>query len=110
MAKNDTPVCEFCGSCFTRIRHNQIFCSNDGKCRRLASHYRKHPDPFKMQADIERMKNHPDRTVTMIDLQNQIADLNRKVDLLTSMLLQSHSPTPLHPPVKINGHVTSRAV
>lgn len=110
MARNHTPQCEFCGSAFTPIRGNQLFCSNDGKCRRLACHYRKHPDPSKMAKDMERMKIHPDKTVTLIDLQKQIVELNKKVEILTQLLLQQHPPTPLHTPIKINGRATSKAV
>lgn len=107
--KSPNRQCEFCGSDLHELRPGQLFCSNKGKCRRLASKYRKNPNPAKMAADIERMRNHPDRAVTLSDLQKDV----RELKALVKQLIDSRSPLPT-PPLeqrlpRVNGKAMSHA-
>ena len=80
--------CEFCNSDFIPRTETQVYCSNNGKCRRAASLERCHPDTKRdarnrrRLAALSKFSPQPDLEARIENLENLIAALLQNRDIV----------------------------
>lgn len=87
--------CEFCGSGINAAKKGQLHCSNNGRCRRLASFHRLNPNHHRYAGDVRRMQAQAFERVTTVDLHREVLQLKNQVLDLTEVIKSRLTTPPL---------------